>query len=174
MNDIQNKNYNKSLKEEIEYAFVTGFYTGLIPYAPGTFASIYGMLIGLELLMHTNFATLIFTTYLFFLFGIISIEKYEKKYNIHDDPKTAIDEVIGILFAITMAYPLIDVNFKWKMGIELLSILVLFRYFDIRKPGIIGIIDKDVKGAVGTVLDDVIAGFYAAMVYSILKILIFS
>jgi phosphatidylglycerophosphatase A len=40
---------------------------------------------------------------------------------------------------------------------------LLFRYFDITKPSIIGRIDREAKGGVGVMLDDVIAGFAAGI-----------
>ena len=43
----------------------------------------------------------------------------------------------------------------------------LFRYFDISKPSIIGRIDKEVKGGVGVMGDDIIAGFAAGIVSAI-------
>ena len=40
---------------------------------------------------------------------------------------------------------------------------LLFRFFDILKPFPISYIDKNVKGGLGIVLDDVIAGIFAAI-----------
>jgi len=39
----------------------------------------------------------------------------------------------------------------------------LFRYFDIAKPSIIGRIDREVKGGLGVMGDDIIAGFAAGI-----------
>ncbi|MEA2092063.1 MAG: phosphatidylglycerophosphatase A, partial [Campylobacterota bacterium] len=45
---------------------------------------------------------------------------------------------------------------------------VLFRYFDITKPSIIGRIDRDAKGGVGVMGDDIIAGFAAGILSSVI------
>ena len=41
--------------------------------------------------------------------------------------------------------------------------LLFFRAFDILKPSIIGRVDRDVKGGLGVMLDDVLAGFFAGL-----------
>ena len=159
--------YNNEIWKEMKYAFVTGFYTGLIPKAPGTFASIFGIVISFGLIMHFSYSAILITTFIFWLFGLKTIEEYEKENNIHDDPKTAIDEIIGILFGLLFIYPLLNLNNKWIWGGELLIYLGLFRYFDIIKPGYIGYIDQNIKGAIGTVLDDIIAAFYSVVIFII-------
>ena len=40
----------------------------------------------------------------------------------------------------------------WKQA----SAFLLFRFFDIRKPGPVGWADRNVKGAVGVMLDDLV------------------
>lgn len=169
--DIKGKYMDKNnFMEEIKYCFVTGFYSGLLPGAPGTFASILGIIISAEMLMHFNYSLILFITFLFWLYGLKTIEWYEKKFNIHDDPKTAIDEIIGILFGILFIYPLLDLKEHWRWGIELVIFFALFRYFDIVKPGYIKKIDQKIDGALGTVLDDIIAAFYASIIFMLIKL----
>ena len=160
--------------DEIKYCFVTGFYSGLLPKAPGTFASILGIFISAEVLMHFNYSMILILTFFLWLFSLKTIEEYEKKYNIHDDPKTAIDEIVGIFFGILFIYPLLDLKEHWKWGIELVIFFILFRYFDIIKPGYIKTMDKEIKGALGTILDDIIAAFYASIVFIAIKYLFFN
>ena len=47
--------------------------------------------------------------------------------------------------------------------IQALLSFVLFRYFDIAKPSIIGRIDREAKGGIGVMGDDIIAGFAAGI-----------
>ncbi|MEJ2373042.1 MAG: phosphatidylglycerophosphatase A, partial [Sulfurimonas sp.] len=47
--------------------------------------------------------------------------------------------------------------------IQALLSFVLFRYFDITKPSIIGKIDREAKGGIGVMGDDIIAGFAAGI-----------
>ena len=66
-----------------------------------------------------------------------------------------IDEAAGLWIALLPA------------GLEplaLLAGLVLFRLFDIAKPWPIGGIDRKIKGGLGIMLDDLVAGAMAALV----------
>ena len=49
-----------------------------------------------------------------------------------------------------------------------------FMFFDIFKPFPISYLDKNIKGGLGIVLDDVVAGIFAAAITIILMTLIFS
>ena len=46
-----------------------------------------------------------------------------------------------------------------------ISAFVLFRFFDIVKPGIIGYIDRKTEGGIGIMLDDVVAGLFAGIIF---------
>ena len=76
-------------------------------------------------------------------------------------------------FALSVA-PAITINFSelgmWENGFLIQSLLsfLLFRYFDITKPSIIGRIDRETKGGLGVVGDDVIAGFVAGILSALL------
>jgi phosphatidylglycerophosphatase A len=70
----------------------------------------------------------------------------------HDDASIVIDEVVGYLVAMYAA----PVGWVW-----LLAGFVLFRLFDIWKPFPVRRIDRSVRGGLGTVLDDALAGVYA-------------
>jgi phosphatidylglycerophosphatase A len=70
-----------------------------------------------------------------------------------DDPsEVVIDEVAGFFVAVFL------LPFSWS---SFTFGFLLFRVFDILKPFPIGMIDKKVKGGVGIVLDDIVAGVYA-------------
>ena len=47
--------------------------------------------------------------------------------------------------------------------LEALLAFAFFRLFDIWKPSIIGRIDRDVKGGLGVMGDDAVAGFFAGL-----------
>jgi len=160
---IQKSFFN--LKKEIEYCFVTGFCMGLLPKLPGTFASLYALILSLYLIKHFDYAVYLFITYIFFILGLKSIKRYEKENNVHDSPETAIDEVIGMFFAISLSYPFLEKNDVYILFWQGFIIFILFRIFDILKPGYIKEIDKNVQGEIGTILDDVIAGFYSAIIF---------
>ena len=97
------------------------------------------------------------------LFGVISscflVEYIQKTYQIHDPPWIVIDEVFGM----TVAWFFIQSS-HW---IHLVVIFILFRFFDIYKIWPASFIDRRVKHGAGTLLDDIISGIQAGLVYYI-------
>jgi len=82
--------------------------------------------------------------------GIVAIEAGSK------DPQIiVIDEVLGVWLTLAGA-----LRFNWR---SFLFAFVLFRFFDILKPPPIRLIER-VPGGAGIVLDDMMAGSYAALV----------
>jgi phosphatidylglycerophosphatase A len=72
------------------------------------------------------------------------------------------------------AYPAIHYATQNERIIFVISAFILFRFFDILKPFPISYLDKNVKGGLGIVLDDVVAGVFAAAITIILMTLVFS
>lgn len=71
------------------------------------------------------------------------------------DPKEVVfDEHIGVLIAFAV------VPWEWPW---VAAAFVLFRIFDIWKPGPVGLIDRKMKNPAGIMMDDVVAGLLAAV-----------
>lgn len=157
----------------MNWFFITLGYSGLAPKAPGTVGSIVALFLGMWILIAFDAQTLFLASLLVSVIAIKSINKYEEKSGIHDDKRIVIDELVGMWFALSVA-PAITINFSelgmWENGFLIQSILsfLLFRYFDITKPSIIGRIDRETKGGLGVVGDDVIAGFVAGILSAII------
>ncbi|MFP3867029.1 MAG: phosphatidylglycerophosphatase A [Desulfobacteraceae bacterium] len=77
-----------------------------------------------------------------------------------DASAIVIDEVVGLLVALAGR----PRHWGWVLGGFL-----LFRVFDIWKPFPIFLIDEQIKGGAGIVLDDVLAGIYAWLVLTLLS-----
>jgi len=140
-----------NLKEKL---FLAGLGSGLLPYAPGTWGTIVGLLLGVAILSYFPIETLFLLTILITLFGIREINNYEKKSGIHDDKRIVIDEIAGIWLALCFS------------GISPIAVglsFLFFRIYDIKKPSIIGRIDRDAPGGVGVMGDDLIAGVAAGL-----------
>ena len=157
----------------MNWFFITLGYSGLFPKAPGTAGSIVALLLGMWILIAFNAQTLFLASLLISIIAIKSIDKYEASSNIHDDKRIVIDELVGMWFALSVA-PAVTINFNalgmLENGFLIQSVLsfLLFRYFDITKPSIIGRIDRETKGGLGVVGDDVIAGFVAGILSAII------
>jgi phosphatidylglycerophosphatase A len=157
----------------MNWFFITLGYSGLTPKAPGTAGSFVALILGIFVLGYFEAETLFLATLLISIVAIREINKYELKSGIHDDKRIVIDELAGMWFALSVA-PAISINLaditEFQNGFLIQAILsfVLFRYFDIKKPSIIGRIDREVKGGMGVMGDDIIAGFAAGIVSSLI------
>jgi phosphatidylglycerophosphatase A len=131
-----------------------GFGAGLMPRAPGTFGTIvavpivaFFMQFGWQ--VHAAFAMAACVT------GVWLCGESARRLGVHDHPGIVWDEIAG--FTITMlAAPL-----KWQW---FLAGFALFRFFDILKPWPIREADHRLRGGLGIMLDDVIAGVFAAAI----------
>lgn len=130
-----------------------GFGTGLSPVAPGTMGTLIAIPIFLVL---ASFSPLIYllTVIIMFFVGCWASGQTAKALQVHDHPGIVIDEIVGYL--ITMLF--VPITWYWVI----LGFL-LFRLFDIWKPWPISIVDRQVKGGFGIMLDDVLAALYSLL-----------
>ncbi|TKX32949.1 phosphatidylglycerophosphatase A family protein [Campylobacter aviculae] len=146
--------------------FLTFFYSGCSPKAPGTFGTIAALIPAFFILKYLEITTLLLLSFLIFIISIRIIDDYENKTGIHDDKHIVIDEVAGVFLACAIAASSANSLLNFLMA------FIFFRFFDITKPSIIGKIDKKVKGGLGVMLDDMLAGLFAgllsAVIYGIL------
>ncbi|HHS92163.1 MAG TPA: phosphatidylglycerophosphatase A [Campylobacterales bacterium] len=144
--------------------FITFFGSGLSPKAPGTAGSLAALVVGLLLLELIPMQTFFMLTLAITIIGIFEINKYEKATNTHDDKSIVIDEVAGmwitLMFALASAKTM---NFDYAYEIAIVVSFGAFRLFDIWKPSLIGMIDRKVKGGLGVMGDDLLAGVAGGM-----------
>lgn len=134
--------------------FLTFFYTGRSPKAPGTMGSLLALGVGVLIVRFLSLETLFLGAFLLILAGIKEINAYEASGGEHDDKSIVIDEVVGMWLALVLS------SGTW---IQIALSFVFFRLFDIWKPSIIGKIDTHVKGGLGVMGDDVVAGIIAGI-----------
>ena len=152
----------------MNWFFITLGYSGLSPKAPGTVGTLVSLPLGMLILIYFGPNTLFLATLLITVIAIKSINIYEKKSGIHDNQKIVIDELAGMWLALSIApafgVSLAEVtNLENGFLIQSLLAFALFRYFDITKPSIIGRIDRETKGGLGVMGDDIIAGVAAGI-----------
>ena len=125
-----------------------GFGSGLAPFAPGTFGTLLGWL-GTRWLQPMLGDEVFFIGLAFALIvGTWAVGVTGRALGESDHGSIVWDEVIAMAI-ITALLP----GAMWKQAWAFL----LFRLLDIRKPGPIGWADRNVKGAFGVMLDDLIA-----------------
>ena len=159
--------------KNINYLFVTVFGIGTLRYAPGTFASLVTTVF-LYSLFHVinsqNIMILIFLLLVFF-YSFYAVNDYIRDNKNKDPKEVVIDEVIGQsipIYLYEIAHQT-EKNFQETILIYI-YIFILFRFFDIKKPLPINIIDKKFKNSFGVIFDDVIAGFYVVLTLIIFMI----
>ncbi len=144
---------NKEVFKEIYLSF---FFLGRAPIAPGTFGTLGGVvlafLVTYYLESNAGYALLILIPIMYY-FGLILAPWAEKKYG--GDPGIyVLDEVIGYLIIIAS---LSLIQFSMENNIWILS-FILFRIFDVVKLWPAGNLEK-LHGGHGILLDDIAAGF---------------
>ncbi|MGL2871681.1 phosphatidylglycerophosphatase A family protein [Helicobacter pylori] len=140
-------------KFSLRACFLTLFFSGYSKKAPGTIGSLVALLLGLPVLAfsaNTLFLGAIFVG----LIAIAQIDKEEEETKRHDSSYIVIDELVGMWLAMAIS------------GLSLAGVIlsfIFFRIYDITKPSLIGKIDKEVKGGLGVVADDALAGVLAGL-----------
>ena len=138
--------------------FLTVGFSGLSPKAPGTVGSFVSLIIGLFLLEFLHVSTLFLLALLITVIAIKQINIYEKEVGMHDGKEIVIDELAGMWIALSIC----GINSENMIFMAPLA-FIFFRIFDIWKPSIIGRIDREVKGGLGVMGDDVVAGIAAGI-----------
>ncbi len=150
-----------------KWFILTGFFSGLLPKAPGTWGSLVGIIIAYFVIVYmpNPNLTIFLLCVLFSIIGYKYTNDYEALSKTHDDKRIVIDEIAGVLLTISLLG-----NLKEDSLIKLFFAFVTFRFFDIYKPSIIGKIDKKAPGGLGVMGDDIIAGLFAGILSGILYI----
>lgn len=142
----------------------TFFGTGYLKPAPGTWGSLAALPAAYGLHQLGGFPLLALATVLVSGAGYWATAEMTRGQENHDPSEIVIDEVAGQWLAIwAISYPAwshdIAISALWPGWI---SAFVLFRLFDIWKPGPVGWADQK-QGPMGVMLDDIIAGVLAAI-----------
>ena len=151
--------------------FITFFGTGLAPKAPGTVGSFAALIVGIALLEVLPMQTLFMLTLAITIIGIFEINKYEKETGSHDDKSIVIDEVAGMWIALMFAVGSArTMSYDYAYEIAIVGSFAAFRLFDIWKPSTIGTIDRKVKGGLGVMGDDILAGIAGGLLTILLLV----
>jgi len=129
----------------------SGLGLGFLPKAPGTFGTLWGVLL-FYLGRHLSWQIFAAATVVAILLAILISHFAEKSLGTHDSSHIVVDEIVGYLVTV------VGFSFDWKVAIWAFFV---FRFFDIAKPFPVRWMDQKIPGGAGVVLDDVGAGIYA-------------
>ncbi|MDY6407892.1 MAG: phosphatidylglycerophosphatase A [Pseudomonadota bacterium] len=147
----------KTIWETIGWLWATWFGSGLSPKAPGTVGSlcslpiiVFGIYGGIECLLGVIICL--------FLIGWWATAVVLHTQKEQDPGFVVIDETVGQSITFLLALPLGITGWNILLG------FLLFRFFDIVKIWPASFFDGHVHNAFGVMMDDVVAGIYAALV----------
>ena len=139
-----------------------GFGVGMIPFAPGTF----GTLLALPLFgwLHPRLPAGDLLLLLGFLYvaGIWVCDKAGRNLGVEDHKAIVWDEIVAFVLVLFFTPP----TLLWQA-----IAFLLFRLFDIFKPGPIRAIEKMFRGGFGVMIDDLVAAFFALLCLTLVKLL---
>ena len=144
---------------------------GFGPWAPGTWGALLAVVLYLVVLERLPFTLFVLIGVLVTAAGIWASDAVEDWFGKSDDGRIVVDEVAGqwiALFPVAFLnglpladLPILGIDAKWFLVV---TAFVAFRWFDIRKPGPVKWAEKNFKGGLGVMADDVVAGILAAIV----------
>jgi phosphatidylglycerophosphatase A len=150
------KDQKKQGPSGLSVLFLSWFYTGKFPKAPGTMGSLATIpLIYLLHYLQINIYSLLALIVVLYIAAVYVTQKIQIAHGLKDPQWIVIDEVIGML--ITWAF-VMDVEFP-----TIFLTFASFRFFDIVKIWPASYFDKLHHG-IGTITDDVMSAFYAGIV----------
>jgi phosphatidylglycerophosphatase A len=135
---------------KISFVLSTWFLTGLLPFAPGTFGTLAAIPLVL-VLSYLDPLSRVLVLVLIIVIAIWSSDRAQKLFGQKDPEFIVIDEVAGFSVATSFLPPTFT---------ALCLGFILFRIFDILKPFPVKNLET-LKGGLGIVADDIMAGFYA-------------
>ena len=138
-------------------AVATLLFCGLSPVAPGTVGSLAALILGWLLHQSAGLALFALGWALISALGWWAIDAQTRATGAHDASEYVIDELSGQWIALLPVLMVAPASLPM-----LAAAFILFRLFDITKPGPIGWADRQ-EGAFFVMLDDILAGLAAAL-----------
>lgn len=138
---------------------------GYLRPAPGTWGSLVALPLAYALHLTGGFWLLVAVTMAALVLGWWAVSEVTRNAEDHDPSWIVIDELVGqwiALFPVSFGAGMMGVDL-WRLWPGWVAAFLLFRLFDIRKPWLVGWLDKR-NDVGGVMLDDVMAGVFAALV----------
>lgn len=135
-----------------------GLGSGLTPVAQGTFGSLAAIVPWL-LLRQASLSLNLLVVVLVFALGVWACNVAGRALGVDDHRSLVIDEFVGQWIALLPA-----LLAPWW---AIVAGFALFRLFDVWKPWPIRWLDRHLKGGMGVMVDDVVAGVFAALVLAL-------
>ncbi|ULQ46196.1 phosphatidylglycerophosphatase A [Flagellatimonas centrodinii] len=139
-----------------------GFGAGLAPRAPGTVGTLVGIPFALAVIAMPPLQMVVALAFLIGA-GIYLCGESARLLGVHDHGGIVFDEIVGYVIACLPLMPILRPE-GLSLVVGLLLAFGLFRFFDIVKPWPIRWLDRHVHGGLGIMVDDLLAGVFAAVI----------
>lgn len=143
------------MRDRLYKIIASVFYIGYLPIAPGTLGSLAAIILNYYICHNAWIASIVILAIVFL--GFVTTGRVEKIFGEKDPGEIVIDEFSGMLISLYRMPP--------TMG-YLVAGFLLFRFFDIVKPGPIRKLEK-LKGSLGIMSDDITAGVYTNIILQV-------
>lgn len=142
---------NSNVFRNWRHCLAFGFGSGLAKFAPGTFGTLVAipLYLAISALPAWLYAVTVVAA---FALGVWICDTVSRDLGVHDHGGIVFDEFVGFWITMFLVPP---------SALAVLAGFVLFRLFDIWKPGPIRWCDRNVQGGFGIMVDDVAAGVVA-------------
>lgn len=169
---------NATMLDRVVYWLGIGLGSGLPRRAPGTWGTVGGLIVAIPLLS-LGFLPFLIITILSSIIGVWICGRTSELMKGHDDPHIVWDEWAGMWITL-LPFSYIHMNTEnfWQHISQPSSLaslflaFIIFRFFDIIKPPPIGWADRKVAGGLGVMLDDIIAGVMAIVLWIIVMMVL--
>jgi len=146
---------SRTQKATVRSLFLSWLGVGYVRTAPGTVGSVAALPFAWVIQMTTPSWGLAFASLVVFGLGVWLTGRHLRENLDGNDPQwIVVDEVAGVWLAVSIIGP------SWE---SYAAGFLLFRLLDIWKPWPISWIDKNLHGGLGVMLDDYVAGLFAAL-----------
>jgi len=131
-----------------------GFGIGLIPFAPGSFGTLLAFPLYAFLQPRLDPQSWVLVLVALFWIGVWATHRTGRALGVPDHGGMVFDETVAFLVVLFLT----PHSLLWQA-----FAFLLFRLFDILKPPPIRYLDRRVKGGLGVMLDDLVAGLFALL-----------
>lgn len=141
-----------------------GFGSGLAPFAPGTFGTLFAWLT--FPLLRAYFPDDLWLAgfiALTFAFGISACHLTGQRLGVTDHGSIVWDEIVPFWAVLLLTPP----TLVWQ-----LAAFLWFRFYDIVKPPPVRYFDREVKNGFGVMMDDVVAAGYTLLTLALIKVVV--
>jgi len=142
---------------------------GRMPKAPGTWGSGAALVVAPWCFMPLPLYARAVVLCAVLLLGAWAAGRAEALLGRKDPGCVVVDELLGQWTAFA---PFHLAGWDQAMPLDLLALFLLFRFYDILKPWPIRAVDRSVPGGFGVMLDDLLAGLFAAGTFALARLFI--